>query len=203
MTASEDNTARLWDATNGKALGEPMRHGDKVTSAQFSPDGQRVVTVSYDKTARLWDAATMTDKETRKDILLLAELTKATAGMALETVGQGENFKSLSLEQMRASRDKVAATFSSPPSQLTPLQRFMKWSVADHRSRIISPFSRQTVSEWLENTIKEGTIEGLRIALQVAPANARITAHLGRSLADFALRPDSESPRSAARSRRS
>ena len=56
MTASVDNTARLWDAASGKPIGEPMKH-KKVYSAQFSPDGQRVVTASVDKTARLWDAA--------------------------------------------------------------------------------------------------------------------------------------------------
>jgi hypothetical protein len=44
-----------------------------------------------------------------------------------------------------------------------------------------------TVSEWLENRIKEGTIEGLRAALEVDPAKARVSAHLGRSLADQAL----------------
>jgi hypothetical protein len=47
-----------------------------------------------------------------------------------------------------------------------------------------------TVSEWLENTIKEGTVEGLRDALQIDPANARLTAHLGRRLADYSLKQD-------------
>ena len=57
VTASADSTARLWDASSGKPIGEPMKHEDEVRSAQFSPDGQRVVTASGDKTARLWDAA--------------------------------------------------------------------------------------------------------------------------------------------------
>ena len=56
VTASEDKTARLWDARSGKPLGEAMEHQDDVQSAQFSPDGTRVVTASEDKTARLWDA---------------------------------------------------------------------------------------------------------------------------------------------------
>jgi hypothetical protein len=63
----------------------------------------------------------------------------------------------------------------------------MKWSVSDRRSRTISALSQVTVSEWLENRIKERTVEGLRAAMQVDPANARVTAHLGRCLADHSL----------------
>ena len=58
MTVSADNMARLWDTASGKAIGEPMKHESLVCSAQFSPDGQRVVTASVDNTARLWDALT-------------------------------------------------------------------------------------------------------------------------------------------------
>lgn len=39
----------------------------------------------------------------------------------------------------------------------------------------------------LEDRIQEGTVEGLRAATQIDPTNARITAHLGRRLADHAL----------------
>ncbi len=168
---------------------EPMEHKDTVYSAHFSPDGQRLVTASG-KTARLWDAVIATNKDTTEDILLLAALAEATGGMTLETVGQAENLKLLTPEQIRASLDKIAAKFSRPASKLTPLQRFLKWSVSDRRSRTISPLSQVTVSEWLENRIKEGTVEGLRAAMQVDPGNARITAHLGRRLADVAVKQD-------------
>ena len=200
VTASKDATARLWDAASGKAIGEPMVHANEVFSAQFSPDGQRVVTASADRTARLWDAATMTDKDTRADILLLAELAKATGSVTLETVGQAENLKLLAPEQVIASREKIAAKFLGPPSKLTPLQRFMKWSVSDRRRRTISPFSEVTVSEWLENRIKEGTVEGLRAAMQVDSGNARVTANLGRRLADQAVKQNTN-PDEARRAR--
>src|SRR5438552_6926595 len=71
-------------------------------------------------------------------------------------------------------------------------QLIMKWSVADRKDRTISPLLQLTVSEWVENRIKEGTVEGLRAAMQVDPVNARVTAHLGRRLADQALKRNSD-----------
>ena len=57
VTASDDKTARLWDAATGKELVR-LAHEAPSTAAAFSPDGARVLTASEDKTARLWDAAT-------------------------------------------------------------------------------------------------------------------------------------------------
>ena len=58
VTASDDNTARVWDAKTGEPVTEPLKHEDSVNSAQFSPDGKYIVTASYDYTARVWDAKT-------------------------------------------------------------------------------------------------------------------------------------------------
>jgi hypothetical protein len=197
VTILEDKTARLWNAASGKPIGEPMKHKDVINSAQFSPDGQRVVTASWDKTARVWDAVIVTDKDAREDILLLAELAEATAGVSIETVGQAENLTMLKPEQIKESWEKIATKFVRPLLKMTPLQQFLKWSVADRRRRTISPFSQLTVSEWLDNRINEGTIEGLRAAMQVDPGNARVTAYLGRRLADQAQGSDLDETRRA------
>jgi WD40 repeat protein/class 3 adenylate cyclase/serine/threonine protein kinase len=59
VTASNDHTARVWDAGSGEArTQEPLRHENPVFYASFSPDDARVVTGSQDRTARVWDVAT-------------------------------------------------------------------------------------------------------------------------------------------------
>ena len=57
LTASGDNTAKLWDAASGKLIAS-FDHQGTVRWAAFSPDGARILTASWDKTAKLWDAAT-------------------------------------------------------------------------------------------------------------------------------------------------
>ena len=55
VTASDDNTAQIWDAATGKSLGPPLEHPEGVRTAAFSRDGTRVLTVSVRNTARVWE----------------------------------------------------------------------------------------------------------------------------------------------------
>jgi WD40 repeat protein len=56
-SGSDDGTVRLWDATTGQPIGQPLTgHTDKVNSIAYSPEGTRLATGSDDKTVRLWPA---------------------------------------------------------------------------------------------------------------------------------------------------
>jgi transcriptional regulator with XRE-family HTH domain len=57
-SSSFDDTAILWDLTNGKAIFTLKGHASPVESVAFSPDGKQVVTASDDMTAIIWDVTT-------------------------------------------------------------------------------------------------------------------------------------------------
>jgi WD40 repeat protein len=57
VTASEDQTVRIWNAETGKPVSTPWQLGAIVYSAAFSPDGRHIVTAVGDRTARVFDAA--------------------------------------------------------------------------------------------------------------------------------------------------
>jgi len=191
-TASDDRTTRVWDGASGQPLSPSLWHGGAIKSAEFSPDCQRVLTASEDKSARLWDLPTVTDKDTVEEIRLLADLAEATGGVALQTSAPTELLKELKPEQTGSIRARIAAAFPGLASKLTPLQRLLKWAVADYWNRTISPLSETTVDQWIENQIEEGTLDGLRAAMQVDPANARLAAHYGRRLADYSLKNEGD-----------
>src|SRR4029077_7957830 len=58
VTAS-DECARLFEVATGKKIGGLTGNEFFVTSANFSPDGSRILTSSCDSTSHIWDAATL------------------------------------------------------------------------------------------------------------------------------------------------
>jgi integrase len=82
VTASDDTTARIWDAESSKEIAVLEGHIDTVNAAGFSSDGKRVVTASDDTTARIWDG------ESGKEIAVLKGHLYAVPGAAFSKIPQ-------------------------------------------------------------------------------------------------------------------
>ncbi|MBV8282723.1 MAG: hypothetical protein JO347_11790, partial [Candidatus Eremiobacteraeota bacterium] len=53
VSASRDNTLKIWDLEHGDELRTLQGHSDTVNSVAISPDGQRIVSASSDKTLKI------------------------------------------------------------------------------------------------------------------------------------------------------
>lgn len=58
VSASDDNTIKVWVTETGEDRLTLTDHADSVNSAAFSPDGQWIVSASNDNTVQVWDAGT-------------------------------------------------------------------------------------------------------------------------------------------------
>jgi hypothetical protein len=120
-TASQDHTARLWDAASGTELRTLKGHQDRVWEVAFSPDGSRLATASDDRTARLWDAASGTELHTLKghqDQVVGVAFSPdgsrlATASMD-RTARLWDAASGTELQSLRGHQDKVVGVAFSP-----------------------------------------------------------------------------------------
>jgi WD40 repeat protein len=58
LTWSEEGTARLWNITTGKQIGQEMRHEGNVNGTLFNRNETSILTWSDDGTIRFWDVET-------------------------------------------------------------------------------------------------------------------------------------------------
>jgi len=55
---SANNSARVWDVANGRALTPKLKHHYACSSVVFSPDGRTLISGGHDGVSRRWDLAT-------------------------------------------------------------------------------------------------------------------------------------------------
>jgi WD40 repeat protein len=56
VSGADDNTARIWTISNGRAT-RTLNHGGPVVSVAARPDGKFIASASSNNTAKLWDAS--------------------------------------------------------------------------------------------------------------------------------------------------
>ncbi len=93
LTASDDTTAKVWDAQTGELKATLSAHLNAVSSAHFSPDSSLVVTSSADFTAKIWDAQTGTLKPTLRHIGAVQSAQFSPDGKSIVTVSSDQTAK--------------------------------------------------------------------------------------------------------------
>jgi hypothetical protein len=183
LTASADNTAKLWDAGSGKLIAS-FGHQGTVRSAVFSPDGAWILTASWDKTAKLWDANTPTDlaRQVKQSGDNTAR-TNSSVSMAGSAALQVESLSDIASGLQFLNDGSLVAVSEERRWQLTKRlkesiqglgsnARFMRWFISTGGDRTVFPASNVKVAEWVDNAILTHpnlTEEWLRNALVFLP----------------------------------
>jgi WD40 repeat protein len=145
VTASEDQTARVWEAATGRELRVLKGHTGGVGCAAFSPDGQRIVTASWDYTARVWNVAT------GRELLTLKGHTWPVASAAFSADGQ---------RIVTGSRDQTARVWNATTGrQLRVLKGHRDWvwhaAFSPNGQRIVTGSFDGTARVWDATTRRE------------------------------------------------
>jgi WD40 repeat protein len=171
--------AELWDATTGFLVSETLPHGkgySRILDVQFSSDSQQILATERNRTARIHDLV-----PAGRGPQWLLQLADTLAGKHLDDRDIFHPLGDESLELL----NKVKGEVKQPPFE-DGWVRWGRWFLADRSVRTISPFSKITVSQYIENRIKENTTESLDEAEQLASGNPDLTqriAHAKGSLA--------------------
>ena len=129
LTEYADITVRVWDATTGQPIGDPLTgHTDRVTAVAIGQAGDRdlIVSASRDATVRVWDATTGQP--------IGDPLTGHTDWVTAVAIGQAGDRDLI----VSASRDATVRVWDAASGDEICVQDALEpvWAAAIHRNRI-------------------------------------------------------------------
>jgi tetratricopeptide (TPR) repeat protein len=177
--ANDQFTVRLWEAQSGLPVSESLYEGKGITSVAFSSDNRRLFTTRITGTIRVWDVPHFQEAPP-----WLAEVCVSVAG--LEPVENSRSFRGLPGQFVKI---REVLTQEKPlSSETADATRFRRWFFSNYLDRSVSPWSNQTVSEYLEQLIRSHNTDDLDTALGISPGNPMFLAIAGERSKDKQLR---------------
>ncbi|MBI3516270.1 MAG: hypothetical protein HY060_19740, partial [Proteobacteria bacterium] len=158
LSASDDKTARLWDAETGSLLAELRGHGEWLGAVVFSPDGRRALTTSEDKTARLWDG------ETGAALAVLRGHERGVGAAAFSPDGR---------RVVTASTDRTARLWDAETGSALAVLRGHTGPVA---TAAFSPDGRRVVTASRDGTAREWDGETGAALIELRGHDSRVAA---------------------------
>ena len=131
-------------------------------SPQFSPDGRRIVTASEDGFVRVRDLKPAGKVSPE----WLPRLADVVAEVHLNDSGVFEPLSADPIEALKQLKDQLNREPADDDWAI-----WGRWFLADRSTRTISPFSKVTVPEYIENRIKENRYWSLDEAEELALGN--------------------------------
>jgi len=105
LSASEDNTLKLWDLASGRNVWTATGHTSGVSAVVVTLGGEKALSGSRDKTIKLWNLTT----QAAKDVLTMAGHTGPVRGVALTQDGK---------RALTASEDKTVKVWDLADGQV-------------------------------------------------------------------------------------
>jgi WD40 repeat protein len=138
VSASWDNTLKVWDLASGTCTATFKGHKEPVNSVAVTPDGKRAVSASWDNTLKVWDLASGKCTSTLKGHK--GEIYSATVTPDGKWVVSGSEDKTLKVWNLASG--KCLATMEGHTGWIG------NWALA------VTPDSKQLVSGYKDATLK-------------------------------------------------
>src|SRR5262249_26133585 len=139
-TASDDQSARVWDAATGEPVIPMLRHATSVHRAFFTPDGRRLLTTSTDGMVRVW--ALIMASQTPTEELLLAQFL---AGRQVD-----DTVLPMTPAIMQAAWHKLKSSHFSPGTEQRP-ELVVRALESDYGHVLRTDAKRRIVEQGLRN----------------------------------------------------